>query len=106
MVFALAEHLFAKLEQVTCGTANTSCSEAMHSSNSSSMGDAATAVGSGVEWPIRRPRGLGDVLDKWLMWSQQPALWRVPCSSQGQLQALAAAVLFALHPIHTEVRGM
>jgi len=35
---------------------------------------------------------------------QQTYFWRVPCRTSYRLRALLAGLMFALHPIHTEVR--
>jgi hypothetical protein len=40
----------------------------------------------------------------WVQWRWQPSLWRVG-SPSAQLQAWVCALLFALHPVHTEVGG-
>lgn len=91
MVLGLAQHLFAKLELVTATAAAsepTAASAEHHhgcGSNSSTTGPARRST------PAR------------LHGDDQPALWLQPRSQQRRWQAVLAALLFALHPIHTEV---
>lgn len=102
MVLALAQHLFAKLEQAAYRTASSTCGEV--NSSSSNKNSVTAETGAVFEWLSRRPRGLRSIVSKWLLWlPPQQTLWCVPSSSRGQFQALAAGLLFALHPIHTEV---
>jgi hypothetical protein len=62
-------------------------------SSSSSRGEGAGGGGVG-RW------GWSELLQ----WQWQPCLWRVG-SPSAQLQAWVCALLFALHPVHTEVRA-
>lgn len=90
LVLALVQHLFAKLEMAAGWAAGTS---------TSSSRELAAAGAEGAHSSSRKSSMIGRLL----MWQNQPELWLRPVTWAGQAQALAAAVLFALHPAHTEV---
>ncbi|WIA11866.1 hypothetical protein OEZ85_011952 [Tetradesmus obliquus] len=89
LVLALVQHLFAKLEMAAGWAAGTS---------TSSSRELAAAGAEGAHSSSRKSSMIGRLL----MWQNQPELWLRPVTWAGQAQALAAAVLFALHPAHTE----
>jgi hypothetical protein len=91
LVLALAQHLFAKLE-VAAGWA---------SPQADSTSSVATAAAAG----LHTSSSSSSVMSRLLMWQQQPELWLRPVTWAGQVQALMAVALFALHPVHTEVRS-
>jgi len=94
MVLGLAQHLFAQLELVTATTAApepTAATSGRGPQPSSKPSSAASASARKV------PHG------SWLHFADWSALWLQPCSQQRQWQAVLAALLFALHPVHTEV---
>jgi hypothetical protein len=93
LVLALAQHLFAKLESAA-GWAS--------SYAASSSSELAAATAGGVYGGTGSSSSI--MLGRLLMWQHQPELWLRPGTWAGQAQALIAAVLFALHPAHTEVR--
>jgi hypothetical protein len=97
LVLALAQHLFAKLE-VAAGWANSQAD-----SNSNPAAATAPAEGLHSSYGSSSSTGSSSVISRLLMWQQQPELWLQPVTWAGQVQALAAAALFALHPVHTEV---
>lgn len=96
LVLALAQHLFALLE----ATAGDDSSASSSSSSASSSGSDSHAVASAAT-----AAGFGGLRERLLMWGAQPRLWCTPVSKRRQLQALLCALLFALHPVHTEVRA-
>jgi hypothetical protein len=95
LVLALAQHLFAKLE-VAAGWANP------QADSNSSVATAAAAAGMHTG---SSSSSSSSVMSRLLMWQQQPELWLRPVTWARQVQALIAAALFALHPVHTEVRS-
>ncbi|KAF8071070.1 Tmtc4 [Scenedesmus sp. PABB004] len=92
LVLVLADHLFAKLELAT-GAAG--CSASSDGSVNASASAAAAAAAELAHAP-------GGPVARWLMWRWQPRPWLAPATCRGRQQALVAALLFALHPIHTE----
>jgi hypothetical protein len=93
MVLGLAQHLFAQLELVTATTA--------------APEPTAATAGRGRQ-PSSKPSSAASasarkVPGSWLHFADWSALWLQPCSRQRQWQAVLAALLFALHPVHTEV---
>lgn len=83
LVLGLCQHLFAVLEDSTTLT------------DSSSIQQGTSAQQCAVP-----SKGL---LQQLLMWQQQPQWWRTPGSFKYRAQALLAGLMFALHPVHTEV---
>lgn len=88
LVFGLCQHLFAVLED--------SCSAG------SDKGSRSVTAGSLQQQQPSKPSGRG-FLQQLLMWEQQPQWWWEPSSAKFRAQALLAGLMFALHPIHTEV---
>jgi hypothetical protein len=84
LVLGLCQHLFAVLE------------------DSTPLADSRSSTEQGSLAQLYRvpSKGLSQQL---LMWQQQPQWWRTPKSFKYSAQALLAGLLFALHPIHTEV---
>jgi hypothetical protein len=93
LVLALCQHMFALLEAACTQQAAQSWPAPNTKQHNS---------------PSSCPQQCGVTSREWwrqlLMVQQQPRPWRVPCSTQYRAQALLAALMFALHPIHTEVR--
>jgi hypothetical protein len=98
MVLALAQHLFAKLEQAAGWVEDGS-----YAGSSSSGGGGCSAAAAGSVYSSSRSSSSRSLLTQLLMWHEQPQLWLRPVTWAGQVQAVIAAVLFALHPAHTEV---
>lgn len=102
LTLTLAQHLFAKLEQATYTKVLSSTPKTAASANSSSSTVQPVANDTRHSRPKRCSRPF---LSSWVSWVQQHGLWLVPTTNRGKFQALAAGLLFALHPIHTEVRA-
>lgn len=92
LVLALCQHLFAALEDSSSDTQHTVSAQPAPYKRSSAQ-QAATYS----------PCTQGYSLRELLMWQQQQPLWRVPRTAKYTAQALLAGLMFALHPIHTEV---
>jgi hypothetical protein len=84
LVLGLCQHLFAVLEDST-----------PLADSSSGTQQVILVQQDGVP-----SKGL---LQQLLMWQQQPQWWRTPRSFKHNAQALLAGLMFALHPVHTEV---
>lgn len=91
LVLALCQHLVAVLEE--CCSGNTSSAAATTTTSGTS-----STPSSGQQQQLSTSQG------KDPKWQHQPELWRLPISPRYQAQALLAGLMFALHPIHTEVR--
>lgn len=94
LVLALCQHMFALLEAI--------CRQPTAQSVPAPSTDQHSSPSSCPERPGVTSRAWWRQL---LMVQQQPRPWQVPCSTQYRAQALLAGLLFALHPIHTEVSG-
>jgi hypothetical protein len=87
-VFGLCQHLFAVLED----------------SSSSVAADRISVPAGSMQQQQQQLKASGKgFLQQLLMWKQQPQWWGVPSSAKFRAQALLAGLMFALHPIHTEV---
>lgn len=128
-VLMLANYLYNKLEQLTMAdsrqqhrkSATSDCKE-RSSSTTKQIESSSDAVSqqSRTSTTLKRRKGTQQAsigagqghkamppelqtLSPWLMWQQQPSCWQLQGSSKVKVQAVLAALLFALHPIHTEV---
>lgn len=90
LVLGLCQHLFAVLEDSYRPAVTQPVGEPAKPQHSSAAASADQVCGQG-RW------------QQLVMWQQQPRLWRLPSSSKYRAQALIAGLMFALHPIHTEV---